>query len=112
MLDLYLDDVDTPFPQGCKTVVMNQIQLYWARERKMILDRCQGQTVEVKHLSDIKVFRKEHTLKLLENFKMTSHLDTVLEACNLSEQIIKEGTKTLHHNNVKASPNGELATGL
>jgi hypothetical protein len=108
MLDLYSDDVDTLFPQGCKTVVMNQIQLYWSRERKRILDKCQGQTVEVKFLSDIKVFREEHSLKLLANFKPTHHLDTVIETRNLSEQITKDGTKTLRHN-VKASPNGELA---
>jgi hypothetical protein len=25
------DDVNTLFPQGCKTVVMNQIRLYWSR---------------------------------------------------------------------------------
>jgi hypothetical protein len=108
MLDLYSDDVDTLFPQGCKTVVMNQIRLYWSRERKRILDKRKGQTVEVKFLSDIKVFREEHSLKLSENFKPTHCLDTVIETRNLSEQITKDGTKTLRHN-LKASPLGEMA---
>jgi hypothetical protein len=108
MLDLYADDVDTLFPQGCKTVVMNQIRLYWSRERKRILDKRQGHSVEVKFLTDIKVFRELHSLKLSKNFKPTSDLDTVLEARNFAEVIVKEGTKTIRHN-VKASPTGELA---
>jgi hypothetical protein len=86
MLDLYSDDVDTLFPQGYQSLVMNQTRLYWARERKRILDKRNGQTVEVKFLLNIKIFSKEHALKLLGNFKSTSNLDTVIEAQVLSEK--------------------------
>jgi hypothetical protein len=108
MLDLYSDDVDTLFPHGCQSLVMNQIRLYWTRERKRILDKRNGQTVEVKFLSDIKIFRDKHALKLSGNFKPTSNLDTILQARVLAEQICNEGTKTIRHN-LKAAPNGELA---
>jgi hypothetical protein len=108
MLDLYSDEVDTLFPHGSKTVVMNQIRSYWTRERKRILTKRQGHFVEVKYLTDIKVFREKHTLKLSTNYQPTSNFDTIQQARSLAEMIEKDGTKTLRHN-AKASPSGELA---